>query len=164
MNKVENIEITKIKPYENNPRNNAEAVDSVVESIKNYGFLVPLVLDKNKVIITGHTRFLAAKKLGMKEIPCIVVSLNEADAKAYRIADNKAQDLSSWNYGLLGYEMDLLNGLGVDLLKTGFKEYEINNILGVLDEGRADKSGEIDLSAFDEETYEHYCPCCGFRW
>lgn len=164
MSDVKNILVKEINPYENNPRNNKDAVDAVAESIKNYGFLVPLVLDKDNVIITGHTRYLAAKKLGMKELPCIIVPLNEADAKAYRIADNKAQDLSSWNYGLLSCELDLLNDLGVDLLKTGFKEYEIQNILGVLDEKRADKSGEIDLSAFEEDVYEHYCPCCGFRW
>ena len=84
-----NIDIDKIIPYINNPRNNEEAIDKVASSIKEFGFKVPIIIDENNVVVTGHTRLLASKKLGLKTVPCVVANdLSEAQIKAFRIEDN----------------------------------------------------------------------------
>ena len=87
---VINKKISEIKPYEKNPRKNDDAVKYVAESIQQFGFKVPIVIDTNGVIIAGHTRYKASKKLGLKEVPCIIADdLTEEQIKAYRLADNK---------------------------------------------------------------------------
>lgn len=104
------IDINEIKPYEKNPRLNDSAIEKVAESIKNYGFKQPIVLDANFVIIVGHTRYKAAKKLGLKTVPCIIANdLTEKQARAYRIADNKVADYSIFDNKLLLEELDDLN-------------------------------------------------------
>ena len=85
--KVQNKPIDDLIPYHNNPRKN-QAIDKVASSIKEYGFQQPIVVDKDMVVIVGHTRLLGAKKLGLKEVPIVVADLGEAKAKAYRLADN----------------------------------------------------------------------------
>lgn len=116
--------ISELIPYVNNPRNNANAVDAVASSIKNYGFKVPIIIDKNNEIVTGHTRLLAAKKLGLEEVPCIVADdLTEAQIKAYRIADNKVAEASEWNLEMLAVELQDLEGF------TGFDAAEIEDLL-----------------------------------
>ena len=90
---VTNIDIDKLIPYVNNPRNNQDAVDKVASSIKEFGFKVPIVIDKNNVVVTGHTRLLTSKKIGLKEVPCIIADdLTDAQIKAFRIADNKVSE------------------------------------------------------------------------
>ena len=85
-----NKKIDELIPYVNNPRNNKNAIDKVASSIKNFGFKVPVIIDKNNEIVTGHTRILAAKKLKLIEVPCVVADdLTDAQIKAFRIADNK---------------------------------------------------------------------------
>lgn len=112
--------ISELIPYINNPRNNANSVDAVASSIKNYGFKVPIIIDKDNEIVTGHTRLLAAKKLGHEEVPCIVADdLTEAQIKAYRIADNKVSEASEWNLEMLAVELEDLEGF------TGFDIAEI---------------------------------------
>lgn len=99
----------KIKPYKNNPRNNNKAVEKVMKSIQAYGFKVPCVLDKNYLLITGHTRCEAAKRLKMKKIPCIIASdLSKAKADAFRIADNKVAEYSKWDINKLKDEISKL--------------------------------------------------------
>ena len=121
----------KLKPYEKNPRYNESSVGPVAESIKQYGFRVPLVLDKNNVIVCGHTRFLAAKQLGMTEVPCVIADdLTEAQIKAYRIADNKTADFSIWDNKLLLEELTEL--VDTDLY-TGFTFGDIEEMT-LLDE------------------------------
>ena len=89
-------------PYINNPRNNDEAVDAVASSIKNFGFKVPIVIDKNNEIVNGHTRLKAAKKLGLQSVPCIIADdLTESQIKAFRLADNKVSEIATWNLDLL---------------------------------------------------------------
>ena len=98
--------IGKIKPYERNPRKNDNAVDSVAESIKQFGFRVTVVVDSKGTIVCGHTRYKAAKKLGIDEIPCIVADdLTEEQITAYRLIDNKTQELSTWDFGKLIAEL-----------------------------------------------------------
>ena len=88
--KIVEMDLDSIKPYENNPRHNEEAIDKVANSIKEFGFQQPLVLDENNIIIVGHTRYEASKKLGLKTVPCVIASdLSEEKVKAYRLADNK---------------------------------------------------------------------------
>lgn len=94
-------------PYEKNPRNNEQAVDKVANSIREFGFKVPIVVDKYNVVVCGHTRLKAAKKLGLTEVPCVYADdLTEQQIKAYRIADNKVSELASWDEDLLTQELE----------------------------------------------------------
>lgn len=115
-----NKKTNEIKPYENNPRKNDEAIKYVAASIKQFGFKVPIVIDKNGVIVAGHTRYKASKKLGLEEVPCIVADdLNEEQIKAFRLADNKVAEKSEWNFDLLDEELgDILN---LDMSDFGFE-------------------------------------------
>lgn len=122
MNIIE-MKIGDIIPYEKNPRKNDEAVKYVAESIKQFGFKVPIVIDKNNVIVAGHTRYKASKKLGLKEVPCIVADdLTEEQIKAYRLADNKVAELAEWDFDLLGEELDGI--LDIDMCDFGFEALE----------------------------------------
>lgn len=114
--------LEELKPYENNPRKNDEAVDYVANSIKEFGFKVPIVIDKNNVIVTGHTRYKASQKLGLKTVPCIIADdLTEEQIKAFRLADNKVSDFSLWDNKKLLQELDEINS---DIF-TGFTESEL---------------------------------------
>lgn len=94
-------------PYENNPRFNEKAVDHVAKSIKDFGFRVPITINKENVVITGHTRLLAAKKLGMREVPVIAIEdLTDDQIRAYRLVDNKVAEIATWNYELLEKELE----------------------------------------------------------
>ena len=95
-----------INPYEKNPRKNDSAVDAVANSIKSFGFKVPIVIDNNNIIICGHTRYKAAKKLKLQEVPCVIANdLNEEQIKAFRLADNKTSELAEWDFDLLNEEL-----------------------------------------------------------
>lgn len=118
--------LTDITPYEKNPRRNDEAVNAVAESIKQFGFKVPLVLDKDGVIVTGHTRYKAAQKLGLEEVPCIVADdLNKAQIKAYRLADNKVSEIAEWDEDLLWEELQELANMDVSMEVFGFETFDI---------------------------------------
>lgn len=113
--------IDEIKPYEKNPRKNDEAVKYVAESIKQFGFKVPIVIDKDGIIVAGHTRYKAAKKLNLKEVPCIVADdLTDEQVKAFRLADNKVAEKSEWDFDLLADELDDL--FDFDMTAFGFDE------------------------------------------
>lgn len=108
---IVNRKLSEITIYEKNPRKNDEAVKYVAESIRQFGFKVPIVIDKEGVIVAGHTRYKASIKLGLKEIPCIVADdLTPEQIKAYRLADNKVSEKSEWDFDLLDSELeDILN-------------------------------------------------------
>lgn len=115
--------VDELIPYVNNPRDNASAVDAVASSIKNFGFKVPIIVDKGNEIVTGHTRLLAAKKLGMDKVPVIIADdLTEAEVKAFRLADNKVSELADWDWSLLESELDELEDLDLefDMEEFGF--------------------------------------------
>lgn len=115
--------IDELIPYENNPRFNDDAVEYVANSIKEFGFKVPIVIDKDGVIVAGHTRYKASIELGLKEVPVIIADdLTEEQVKAFRLADNKVSDYSIWNNVALLEELADLKD--VDIF-TGFKESEI---------------------------------------
>lgn len=136
-----NKKLDELIPYEKNPRKNKEAVEYVANSIKEFGFKVPIVIDKNNVIVAGHTRYKASKELGLKEVPCIVAEdLNEEQIKAFRLADNKVSEKAKWDMGLLQEELDELFGI-LDMNKFGFA-MQIEDIdLEV--EGKEKISGEL---------------------
>ena len=107
--------VDELIPYVNNPRDNANAVDAVASSIKNFGFKVPIVVDKGNEIVTGHTRLLAAKKLTMEKVPVIIADdLSEAEVKAFRLADNKVGELADWDWSLLDSEFEELKNMDLD--------------------------------------------------
>lgn len=115
--------IDELVPYEKNPRKNDEAVDYVANSIKEFGFKVPIVIDKDNVIIAGHTRYKASKKLKLKEVPCIVADdLTEEQVKAFRLADNKVSEVAEWDMTLLGEE--LLDIEDLDMTDFGFELFD----------------------------------------
>lgn len=130
------IDLKDLIPYANNPRNNdGEAVDKVAASIQEYGFNVPIVIDKGNVIIAGHTRYKAAQKLKHKQVPCIRAEhLSPAQVKAYRIADNKVAEYSSWDDDMLALELEQLQELDFELDLTGFEDDEISKLLDLEEE------------------------------
>lgn len=142
--------IDELIPYENNPRLNDEAVEYVKNSIKEFGFKVPIVIDKDNVIIAGHTRIKASKELGIKDIPCIIADdLTEEQVKAFRLADNKVAEKSTWDYTKLDEELEDI--LDIDMSMFNFENIE-----------------EINLDDFFEESEEKekekktmICPHCG---
>ena len=139
---VKNIDINKIIPYVNNPRNNKDAIDKVAASIKEFGFKVPIIIDKNNVIVTGHTRILAANKLGLNEVPCIVADdLTEAQIKAFRIADNRVSEFSEWDQELLKIELEGLKELDFNIELTGFELDDLE--LDVKEEQEYDEDNDI---------------------
>lgn len=110
-------------PYENNPRDNSRSVDKVMNSIKRFGFKVPIVVDKNNVIVAGHTRYQASKKLKLKKVPCIVADdLSEQEIKAYRLADNKVGEESLWMDDMLAKELEGLEEFNMS--EFGFKDVD----------------------------------------
>ena len=109
MKKIEivSVPISQIKEYKNNPRNNEQSVDFVANSIREFGFKVPIVIDKNNEIVCGHTRYKASKKLGLDKVPCIIADdLNEEQIKAFRLADNKVGEVSTWDFNQLAVELE----------------------------------------------------------
>lgn len=116
---IKMIKIEELKPYPNNPRFNDEAVEYVANSIKQFGFKVPMIIDKNNEIVAGHTRYKASLQLGLKEVPCIVADdLTEEQIKAFRLADNKVSEKAQWNYDLLDEE--LANIIDIDMSEFDF--------------------------------------------
>ena len=112
--------LTEIKPYEKNPRKNDGAVKYVAESIRQFGFKVPIVIDKDGVIVAGHTRYKAAKKLKMNEVPCIVADdLTDEQIKAFRLADNKVSEQAEWDFELLDIELEGI--FDIDMEELGFE-------------------------------------------
>lgn len=113
------MKINEIVPYEHNPRKNDNAVNAVANSIKEFGFKVPIIIDKDNVIVAGHTRYKAAKKLGIDSVPCIKADdLNEQQIKAFRLADNKVGEIADWDFDLLGEELDGI--FDIDMSDFGF--------------------------------------------
>jgi site-specific DNA-methyltransferase (adenine-specific) len=144
-----NKPITEIIPYANNPRKNGAAVDKVAASIKEFGFKVPIIIGKDNVIVTGHTRLLAAQKLGLETVPCVIADdLTPAQIKAFRLADNKTAEFSEWDDEMLKVELEELGELNFDLDLTGFDKDEIWTLLG--NEEQAAKEDDFDVVLPDE--------------
>lgn len=148
---VKMIKVEELTPYENNPRKNDEAVEYVANSIKEFGFKVPIIIDKNGVIVAGHTRYKASLELGLKEVPCIVADdLNDEQIKAFRLADNKVGELAGWDYDLLNIELDDI--LDINMEDFGFLKQEDVNLDDFFEE--KEQTGE-------EKKNTLTCPYCG---
>lgn len=152
--KVVERAIKDVKPYENNPRKNKDAVEYVANSIKEFGFQQPIVVDKDGVIVAGHTRYLAAMQLGLNKVPVVVADkLSDEQVKAYRLADNKTNEQSFWDFDLLDVELEGIEG--IDMEDFGF--------FLALD----DFPDDITDDVFEEKsavTTSHICPKCGYAY
>lgn len=134
---IKDISVDLLSEYENNPRINDLAVDKVAESIRQFGFKVPIIVDKNNIIVAGHTRLKAARKLGLKKVPCIVADdLNAEQIKAFRLADNKVSEFAKWDEDKLYNKLLELKVVNFDIETFGFEtknidtsESEIDKIL-----------------------------------
>jgi DNA modification methylase len=151
--KIEIADINSIKPYENNPRKLSEkAIEKVAMSLKEYGFRQPIVVDKDRVIVAGHTRFRASKKLGLKQVPVSIIdNLTEEQINAYRIADNRTAEESEWDNELLKMEIKELEAKDFKLDLLGFNEDQLNDILfeekqGLTDEDEVPETPEEPIS------------------
>lgn len=152
MNIIEK-KVKDLKPYEKNPRKNDDAVQYVANSIKEFGFRVPIVIDSDNNIVCGHTRWKACKKLKMETVPCVIADdLTEEQIKAFRVADNKTSEKSGWDFALLDTELAEIETIDMTLL--GFDE--------------AKNSEPIDLDdeepKTDRATKIVHCPKCGFAY
>ena len=139
--KIELRDIREIHPYEKNPRINDKAVDAVAASLKEFGFRQPIVVDKDGVIIVGHTRYKAAQKLGLEKVPVHVAEdLTDAQIKAYRIADNQTATIADWDYDLLPLELQELNNMDFNLELLGFDSDKLAQLLASdVEEGLTDE-------------------------
>ena len=145
--RIEYMATDRLIPYVNNPRKNDKAVDVVAGSIQEFGFKNPIIVDKDNVIVAGHTRLLAARKLGLEEVPVIrAEDLTEQQIKAFRLADNKTAEFAEWDMELLALELE-----GLDDIFTGFNEVEIADILGLDNEAQED---DFDVDAEAEKIIE----------
>lgn len=154
--------LSDIHPYERNPRRNDPAVDAVVESIRQCSYIAPIVVDEDGVILAGHTRYKALKKLKRKEAEVVIkTGLSEEQRRKYRLLDNKTGELSSWDLDLLADELADLDFEGLSLdwgiggEDCGSPKTELNA-----------SSGNVEYApeAFGDEAFRHECPQCGFRF
>lgn len=156
---LKKIELSKIKPYEKNARKNDEAVEYVIKSIEQCEYIAPIILDENNVILAGHTRWKALKKLGYKEAECIIKEgLTEEQKKKYRLLDNKTAEFAEWDFDLLEDELTDLDFGDLDI-DWGIPntEFEENN------EHLREQEG-IDLDEYESNKKQVECPSCGFKF
>jgi ParB-like chromosome segregation protein Spo0J len=147
---VQEMRLDQIKPYKNNPRKNDEAVQAVANSIREFGFKQPIVVDADGVIIVGHTRYKAAQMLGLETVPVLVASdLSDEQAKAYRLADNKTSELAGWDFTALAKEMA---GIDMDMSEFGFTEAFDDSVLDDL---------FTEAEPKEKEPQKIRCPHCG---
>lgn len=156
---VQEVTLTKLVPYVNNAKiHSEEQVTMIASSIREFGFLSPVLIDRDFNIIAGHGRVMAAKKLNMESVPCVFIEgLTEAQRKAYILADNKLGEIAEWDIDILNAELEKLTAAGFNISLTGFN---LNNeIQQELNEGV-----EISIDSLNDEHFRHECPECGFRF
>lgn len=156
---LKKIKLSEIKPYERNARKNDEAVEYVIKSIKQCEYIAPIILDENNVILAGHTRWKALKKLGYKEAECVIKEgLTEEQKKKYRLLDNKTSEFAEWDFDLLEDELTDLDFGDLDI-DWGIPntEFEENN------EHLREQEG-IDLDEYESNKKQVECPSCGFKF
>ena len=144
---LKNYKLSELKPYDKNPRKNDEAVEYVANSIAEFGFKNPIVIDKNNVIVCGHTRYKAAQKLGLKTVPCVMADdLTEEQIRAFRLVDNKVSEKAEWDFDLLSEELEIISDL--DMEEFGFEVFEF--------ESQEDTEEEEEKVNERERTYKQY--------
>lgn len=149
MNIVEK-RLDEIRPYENNPRRNDEAVQYVAESIRQFGWKQPIVIDRDGVIIVGHTRYKAAQSLGLETVPCMIADdLTPEQVKAYRLADNKVGEIAGWDFERLEAELEGIDSL--NMVDFGFTDTEMEDIDNLF----------APATKKEKKSKEICCPNCG---
>lgn len=150
---VEMKPIDSIKPYEKNPRKNDGAVDAVIRSLREFGFRQPIVVDEQGVIVAGHTRYKAARKMGLTQVPVhVAIGLSEEKARAYRIADNQTGAIAEWDAELLAGELGALKALDMDLGMLGFDGEQLQTHLEPLHPGTPGLTDPDDVPAPPDEA------------
>ena len=141
-----NIPVKDLIPYEKNPRKNDSAVQYVAESIRQFGFKVPIVIDRDNIVVCGHTRLKAAKKLKLKEVPCIIADdLTDEQIKAFRLADNKVSEQAEWDFDMLNDEFFEITN--IDMADFGFDEEGMFSI---------DEMEEVEGYNSEKDDREHF--------
>jgi ParB-like chromosome segregation protein Spo0J len=163
--------LTDLKPYENNPRLNEAAVAPVRRSIEQFGFNVPLVIDKDNNIIAGHTRFRAAKDLGLLELPCVLATdLTPDEVKAFRLADNRTGELADWDLDKLRDELTALSDDGFDISELGWDEGALEALMNDSEpdalpasplSGTDETAGRIILIYYNDNERQKWCELLG---
>lgn len=144
------VDVDTIQPYERNPRDNERAVPAIMRSIQEFGFLVPIVLSRDNVLAAGHTRLLAAQRLGMREVPAVYAEdLTEDQIKAFRVIDNKTAELATWDFDLLSGEITALAGSGLVLTDFGWTQEELDCLQDVVSEDCLSADSLSDLQSAD---------------
>lgn len=156
-------ESKELKEYENNPRQNDRTVEKLIESIQEYGFLIPILIDKNNIIVAGHARKRAADSLKLKEVPCIYVeNLTSEQVKKFRLVDNKTAEFSDWDMEKLKQEMEEIEATANNTIKDLVDIFEFINFNA--------ESLEVNDSEFLQDTEivkernaksRVRCPKCG---
>lgn len=147
---LEYRDIVDLRNYDYNPRDNGPAIESVANSIKTFGFLIPVVVDADNVLIAGHTRVAAAKTLGMDEVPVVQVDhLSEEEITAFRIIDNKVAELAKWDFDLLSGEISKLRGSGLMLTDFGYSREELDCLTDVVSADCLNAETLVDMQSAD---------------
>lgn len=145
---LEYLDITELQPYPYNPRQNEGAVESLANSIKSFGFLIPVVVDAENVVVAGHTRIEAAKTLGMLEVPAIrVAHLTDEQVNAFRLIDNKVAELAKWDFDLLAGEIGKLQDSGLTLTDFGWTREELDCLSDIVKDDCLSADGLIDAQS-----------------
>jgi len=161
-NEIVMLNVDEIKPYFNNPRDNDKTTQALIKSIQKVGFNVPLLVDKNNVIVKGHSRFSAAKELGIQQVPCIISDATDEENNADRIYDNAIQDLSKWNPEKLIVEMRDIS-FRIDNIKFDIPSEDLNKLYST---GISQTEMENALKGFGANANKPkflkiVCPACG---
>ena len=159
--KIEMMAIKLLKPYEKNPRLNAKAIPQVMKSLTEFGWRQPIVVDKDLVVIVGHTRLAAAKQMKLKLVPVHVADLTEAQVRAYRIADNRSHDRSEWDMPLLSGELDAIFDMEVKF-DLEFMDFSLEDLTDS-DSKNFEPGKEEDQGKLDEKKMK-ICPECGHEF
>ncbi len=159
-------EVDSLVPYARNARTHSELqVDQIAASIKEFGFLSPIVVSADNTILCGHGRYFAAKKLGMEMVPCVKEEyLTETQKRAYILADNRIGLNAGWDHEMLAVEMEELKAADFDVSLTGFNDSEIADLFMDEAEPKEAENKEYEEEEFGDEEFEHECPRCGFRY
>lgn len=150
--------VSELKMYDKNPRNNEPAVDKVIASVQAFGWLVPIIIDDQDVIVAGHTRLMAARKMGLDEVPTVLADgLTDDEIRMFRIADNKVAEIAVWDLPLLDARFKEI-GDTINMEDFGFT-------LGIGDVYEPNAEGkEFDPEEFGDEAFDYECPECGFKF
>ena len=158
--RFEELKIADVIPYENNPRKNDGAVEAVMESIRQCSYISPIIIDENRVILAGHTRYKALVKLGFESVQCLICDgLTEEQKKKFRYLDNKTGEKAVWDLVKLEKEI-------ADLDFGAFDFFGLATDLSgeIKDTKEAEGATEFSAESFDDEKFKYQCPECGFRF